>query len=240
MKIIFLFLILAFLPISASAQLCGKFGVRLNVHDAQLKPIDGVNITLSHPEKREADKGKQYLRPEHKFVAQAGSLATFTLTLSEGLQVSDPYPVGVSAPGYITLFKNLRFPHCLWITYDITLRKEGEADTETYGTIYDELGAVVKYGKITFTTKDGQKREVFTNDLGRYHIQLLPGDYTVSAEKMYYHTTRIEKLSVPAAGISRDLQMKNQKWNEDKRVIDNDLNEVVRAVPATTPDFSKP
>ena len=117
--------------------------------------------------------------------------------------------------------KVLTFPHCKRELYDITLLKDDEKEALTTGTITDEEGKPVRYARVHFTANDDSEKEVSTDQHGRFEVKLPPGDYHISATNMYYHSAAVQKFTVPVGGATvRDLTMRNQKWNEDKMVIE--------------------
>ncbi len=213
-----IFLIAAFSS-AASAQLCGSFGVKLNIHDSQFNALKNASVEIVAPDKK-ADKlpGKSYLRPEHQF--KPGDDGVMELRLGEGLILEDDYKLVITAPGYLTQEKTVDFPHCVWLSYDVTMLKNGEKSALVTGAVTLEHGKPVPYAGITFTGADRSEKHVNADQNGHYEIKLKPGDYTVEALRPYHHITKVEKFTVPAGGqAALDLKMKTQSYNEDKQVI---------------------
>jgi hypothetical protein len=212
----FVLLLLGGLSTAANAQLCGYFGVTLDIHNLKLAPVKNAAVKIIMPAYKQ--EGKEYLRPEHKFVRDKDG--EMKLTLSEGLVLSDDYKVIISAPGYLTQERMLSFPHCVRLRHDITMLKAGEKRSLVAGNIVNENGKAVPYAGVNFVSAGGDETFVNADRSGHFEIALKPGDYGVESRLMYYHTTKVKKFTVPAGGAAAlDLKMKTQSYDEDKQVI---------------------
>lgn len=217
--VVFSILLIAAFSSAASAQLCGWFGVKLDIHDSRFNALKNASVQIIGPEKA-AKKlpGKSYLRPEHKF--KLNEDGEMELRLGEGLVLYDDYKIVISAPGFLTREKTVDFPHCVWVSYDVTMLKKGEKSALVSGAVTLAHGKPVPYVGITFTGADKSEKFVNADRNGRYEIKLKPGDYTVEARAPYHHITKVEKFTVPAGGqVALDLKMKTQSYDEDKQVI---------------------
>jgi hypothetical protein len=219
LNLIFAFILLAAFSITAPAQLCGYFGVTLDIHNAKLTAVNNASVKIIMPERKLP--GKSYLRPEHQFVRAKGDKdGQLKLILTEGLELADDNKVVVSAPGYLPLEMMLSFPHCVRLTHDVTMLEAGEKKAVVSGSIKDENGKAVAYAGVHFVSAGGREKMVNADRHGHFELGLEPGDYTVESNLMYYHTTKVAKFTVPAGGTATlDLKMKTQSYNEDKQVI---------------------
>lgn len=204
--------VLAIASGSASAQLCGSYGVTLAIHDANLKPVTGFAVNVE-------PTGKDQLAGA-RFKSNPDEPGTAELKLPEGREVSDTYRVAISAAGYQPVVKSLRFPNCVRLTYDVLLVKPGQATDLVTGKFTDNTGAAVPFAGVTFTAADKTERFVNADPDGNFAIKLALGVYTVETAIMYHHITRVENFMVPPSGPTKlDLKLKKQNYDEDKQVI---------------------
>jgi hypothetical protein len=193
----FFYLIVAFIFIavfsfSASAQLCGSFGVTLNVHDNELNPVKDHTIRIV-PWLKDELKGKVFEPVPDKPGASE-------IKLSEGHVVIGKYKIIVSAPGFLDTEKAIDFPHCIRLSYDILLLKKKEKYRTVTGHVSDDEGRSANYIGVTFTGEDGASRSVSTDFIGNYEIKLKPGKYTVTVKKSRLSPYENKKFMVPADG----------------------------------------
>jgi hypothetical protein len=190
---------------AASAQLCGQFGVTLNVYDNEMKPVTGHSVQIVPWLKNEM-KGD-------KFVPVADTPGASEIKLLEGHVITGNYKIVVSAPGFLNTEKTLTFPHCARLTYDILLLKKKEKYRLTSGHVTDEEGRSVNYVGITFTSyADGSTRSVSTDFMGNYEMKLKPGDYKITFSGKSFMPLKTQKFNVPENGeivINLLLRAKN-------------------------------
>lgn len=210
-----LVLALALLALSsgtAAAQLCGSYGVTLNVHDSNLKPVTSFTVNVE-------SMGKDQLAGA-RFISNPDEPGTAQLKLPEGREISDTYRVAITAAGFQPVVRSLRFPHCVRLKYDVLLVKPGQPTDLVTGKFTDNTGAAVPFAGVTFTAADKSERFVNADPEGYFEIKLAPGVYTVETALMYHHITRVENFMVPPSGPAKlDLKLKKQNYDEDKQVI---------------------
>ncbi len=185
-------LIAVFSPV-ASAQLCGSFGVTLNVYDNELKPVTGHTVKIV-PWLKDELSGKTFEAVEDKPGASE-------IKLLEGHVIIGNYKVIVSAPGFLDTEKSINFPHCVRVSYDILLLKKKEKRAVVSGHLTDEEGRSVPYIGVTFTSyADKTARSVSTDFMGNYELKLKPGDYRITFLKGSYLPLKTQKFTVPPDG----------------------------------------
>ncbi|MEO6393102.1 MAG: carboxypeptidase-like regulatory domain-containing protein [Pyrinomonadaceae bacterium] len=206
------FVLLALSCGTASAQLCGSYGVTLAIHDSTLLPVTAYAIKIEPLGKDEL--GGALFKPGEN---EAG---TAELKLPEGRQVSDAYRVTISAAGFQPAVKIFRFPHCVWLIYDVQLLRPGQPKDLVTGKFTDDTGTAVPFAGATFIAADKTERFVNADSKGIFEIKLAPGVYTVETAIGYHHITRVENFMVPPSGPAKlDLKLKKHNYNEDKQVI---------------------
>ena len=160
-------------PMGVSAQVCGTFGVTLNVHDNDMKPVADHTIRIVPWLKDELEGTK--------FEPVADKPGTSQLKLEEGRVLINNYKVTVSAPGFLETEKSINFPHCVRHTYDILLLRKKDKYRITNGRVTDTDGLNVKYLDLTFTNyEDKSARTVSTDFNGNFEVKLKPGDYRIT------------------------------------------------------------
>jgi len=190
--IVLLLLIAGFSNI-ANAQLCGRFGVTLNVYDNDLKPVVDHSIKIV-PWLKDEMKGKAFEPVPDK-------PGTSEIKLLEGHIVTGNYRVIVSAPGFLPAEKTITFPHCARLSYDILLLRKKEKNAVVSGHITDEEGRPVNYIWVTFTSyANGSTRSVSTDYMGNYEMKLKPGDYKITFQTHSYLPLKTQKFTVPESG----------------------------------------
>jgi 5-hydroxyisourate hydrolase-like protein (transthyretin family) len=194
----FLNLIIAFIFIAgfitaASAQVCGSFGVTLNVYDNDLKPVADHSVKIV-PWLKDELRGKT-------FEPVKDTPGASEITLLEGHIVTGNYRVIVSAPGFLPTEKTITFPHCTRLLYDILLLRKKEKNAVVTGHITDEEGRPVNYIWVTFVSyANGSTRSVSTDYMGNYELKLKPGDYKITFHTNSYLPLKTQKFTVPADG----------------------------------------
>ena len=118
LNLIFAIIFLAAFSMTASAQLCGQFGVTLNVYDNDLKPVANHSIKIVPWLKDEMNGAK--------FEPVAGKPGTSEIKLFEGHVITGNYKIIVSAPGFLETEKTITFPHCTRLSYDVLLLRKKE------------------------------------------------------------------------------------------------------------------
>jgi hypothetical protein len=191
-NILLLAIIFSALGIFANAQLCGSFGVTLNIHDNDLKPVTGYTIRILPWDKDEL-KGD-------KFQPAADKPGTAEIKLLEGHVVTGKYKLTISAPGFIDTEKSMTFPHCTRLSYDVLMLRKKEKYRTVTGHITDDQGRSVAYAGITFTGADGTERYISSDFIGNYEIKLKPGSYKLAMRSTYYVPFIREKFVVPEDG----------------------------------------
>lgn len=178
---------------AASAQLCGQFGVTLNVYDNDLKPVADHSVKIV-PWLKDEMKGD-------KFEPVPDKPGTSEIKLLEGHVITGNYKINVSAPGFLPVEKTLTFPHCTRLTYDILLLRKKEKYASVTGHITDNEGRSVNYIWVTFTNyADESTRSVSTDYMGNYEMKLKPGDYKITFNSRGYLPLRTQKFTVPESG----------------------------------------
>jgi hypothetical protein len=186
------FIFIGALSFNTNAQLCGQFGITLNIHDNDLKPVTDHSIKVV-PWLKDELKGKT-------FEPVADKPGTSEIKLLEGHVITGNYKLIVSAPGFFPTEKALTFPHCTRLSYDILLLRKKEKYRVVSGHIGDSEGKSVAYAGVTFTDAEGAERFVSADFLGNYEIKLKPGKYTLKSRSTYYEPYINEKLLVPSDG----------------------------------------
>lgn len=191
---------------SAPAQLCGQFGVTLNVHDNDLKPVTDHTVKIV-PWLKDELRGKE-------FEPVADTPGSSEIKLLEGHVMIGNYKVIVSAPGFLETEKSINFPHCLRLSYDILLLRKKEKYRVVTGHISDEEGRSVPYIGVTFTALADKTitRTVSTDFQGNYELKLKPGDYKITFLKSSYLPLKTQKFTVPPDGsavFNLSLRAKN-------------------------------
>jgi hypothetical protein len=191
-----IFLAIIFLAVfssAADAQLCGTFGVTLNVYDNDMKPVDGATVRIV-PWARDELSGD-------KFAPVAGTPGALEMKLSEGHVITGNYKLFVSAPGFIETEKSVSFPHCVRLSYDVLLLRKKEKYRIVNGHVADDQGRSVNYISVTFTDlADKTARTVSTDFAGIFELKLKPGDYKITFPTNYYLPLKTKKFTVPADG----------------------------------------
>jgi hypothetical protein len=206
---------------ASSAQLCGSFGIKLDIHDTALKPVKGVKIKIVEPATKL--EGGEYLRPEQQFEAVPGRPGQWQISLGEGLEAAEGYGIEITAKDFVKQERPITFPHCKRIEYDITMLKPNENAGLLTGKVIDETGDPVPYAEMTFYDSEGLRRNINADPNGRYEIKLKPGTYRIESELEYFHMTRVKKLIVAAgaAGTAAlDIKMKSLGGSEYNTVIE--------------------
>jgi Carboxypeptidase regulatory-like domain len=184
---------LAAFSFAASAQLCGQFGVTLNVYGNDMKPVTGYSVKIVPWLKDELNGDK--------FAPVADKPGVSEIKLLEGHVITGNYKLQVSAPGYTTQEKSINFPHCTRLSYDMVLLKKGEKRAMTEGHITDEEGRSVNYIWTTFTSyADNSAHSVSTDFLGNFELKLKPGDYEITFNSRGYLPLKTKKFTVPETG----------------------------------------
>lgn len=186
------FIFIAVFSVTSQAQLCGSFGVTLNVHDNDLSAIRDHSIKIV-PWLKDELKGKV-------FEPVADKPGASELKLSEGEVITGKYKIIVSAPGFLPTEKAIDFPHCTRLSYDILLLRKKEKYRTVTGHISDNEARSANYVVITFTGEDGTARSVSTDFIGNYEIKLKPGKYIVTVKKNRLSPYENKKFLVPADG----------------------------------------
>src|SRR5260370_39471211 len=81
----------------------------------------------------------------------------------------------------------------------LTLAVQANAQTSSVvGTITDQSGAIIEGAKVTATnTQTSTARESSSNDTGLYRLtNLVPGSYTITAEKDGFKIARVANLAL--------------------------------------------
>ena len=178
---------------TASAQLCGQFGVTLNVHDNDMKPIPDHSIKIVPWLKDEMDGDK--------FAPVADKPGTSEIKLLEGHVITGNYKIVVSAPGFLPTEKTITFPHCVRLSYDVLLLRKKEKNHIVSGHIADDQGRSVNYIWVTFTSyADESTRSVSSDYMGNYELKLKPGDYRITFRTNAYLPLKTQKFTVPEKG----------------------------------------
>ena len=114
---IFFFIIVGFtFAIQVNAQLCGTYTTTLNIKDFNNKPVENAVVQLLPIEKDET-RGKTFVRSEK-------DLSKFSITFNEGHEISAKYKLLISADGYETFEKVIKFPHCRAQVFDFQLKAD--------------------------------------------------------------------------------------------------------------------
>jgi hypothetical protein len=191
--LILAFIFLAAFSLTASAQLCGQFGVTLNVYDNDLKPVTNHSVKIVPWLKDEMNGDKFELVP--------GQPGTSELKLLEGHVITGNYKIFVSAPGFLETEKAITFPHCVRLSYDILLLRKKEKNATVTGHIADDEARSVNYIWVTFTNyADESTRSVSTDFMGNYELKLKPGDYKITFNSKGYLPLKTKKFTVPESG----------------------------------------
>src|ERR1044072_2880131 len=178
---------------SAPAQLCGQFGVTLNVYDNDLKPVENPSVKIV-PWLKDEMKGD-------KFEPVADKAGALEIKLLEGHVITGNYKILVSAPGFLETEKTITFPHCTNLSYDILLLRKKEKYAIVSGRVADEEGRPVNYIWVTFTNyADESTRSVSTDYAGVYELKLKPGDYKITFRTRSYLPLKTQKFTVPENG----------------------------------------
>lgn len=115
MKILpILILIFAAFAASANAQLCGTYKTTLIIKGEDDKAIETAVVQLFALEKDET-RNKTFSRDED-------DRSKFFITFSEGHIVGGKYKIIVSADGFASAEKVIKFPHCERQTFEIKLK----------------------------------------------------------------------------------------------------------------------
>ncbi len=187
------FIFLAAFSLTASAQLCGQFGVTLNVHDNDLKPVANPSVKIVAWLKDEMN--------DSKFAPVADKPGALEIKLLEGHVITGNYKLIVSAPGFLDTEKTTTFPHCTNLSYDVLLLRKKEKYAIVSGRVADEEGRPVNYIWVTFTSyADETTRGVSTDYTGVYELKLKPGDYKITFRTKSYLPLRTQKFTVPESG----------------------------------------
>ncbi len=191
--LIFAFIFLAAFSFTASAQLCGQFGVTLNVYDNDLKPVENASVKIVAWLKDEMK--------DSKFAPVADKPGALEIKLLEGHVITGNYKLIVSAPGFLDSEKTTTFPHCTNLSYDVLLLRKKEKYATVTGRVADEEGRPVNYIWVTFTNyADESTRGVSTDYTGVYELKLKPGDYKITFRTKSYLPLRTQKFTVPENG----------------------------------------
>lgn len=190
LKLIFVSALAFAFAIQTNAQLCGKYSTTLQIKTAEGKPIENAVIQLLPIEKDET-KGKTFARDEKDY-------SKFSIWFFEGHQLTANYKLMISADGFKTLEKKIRFPHCERQTFEMQLEAKSQTEPAILsGTVFDDKGAVIPQTKISFTDSKGKVFKTFTNDDGVYSIELSEGKYKVEFNKENFSPYRIENYYIP-------------------------------------------
>jgi hypothetical protein len=156
---------------AANAQLCGTYTTTLEIKSEDDKAVENAVVQLI-PLKENESRNKSFTRDET-------DRSKFSITFNEGHIIYEKYKIIVSADGFETAEKEIKFPHCKDQTFEIKLKKiKAENSTILTGTVAGEFG-VIPQTKIYFQNKNGKFFTTSTNDSGEYTFEPDEGIYTI-------------------------------------------------------------
>lgn len=175
--------------VSARAQLCGAYEVKLVIHDEDLNQVKDRSIDIV-PLVKDELKGKT-------FTPEPGGMS---LNLQEGHVIREKYKVIIGAPGFDDTERIVQFPHCKRISYDILMVKRGAKRTRVSGQLENENGSPLGGGRIIFLRADKVERSTETDFDGNYETKLEPGEYSIEVNLTDHEPFRLDRFIVPADG----------------------------------------
>jgi hypothetical protein len=164
LKFLLLLAIALVFSLPANAQLCGEYTTTLHIKTVENEPVETAVVQLL-PVENDETRGKTFARDEK-------DLSKFSITFFEGHQLAATYKLIISADGFETLEKEIKFPHCKTQNFDIQLVSDKKPLIVLSGTVYDANGAVLVNARITATDETGRKFETVTNAKGVYELNL--------------------------------------------------------------------
>ncbi len=192
LKILF-FIFICFI-VQTNAQLCGTYGTTLKIKDETGKPVLNPQFVINSLQKKNFFGG-------NGFEKQPGS-TDFKITFSEGFEVSGEYNVKVSAKGFKSAEKELTFPHCRRMKYEVSLASAKSASKSVFRQLVEIRGELWS-GKnrngavnLTATAADGKIYKTKTDENGTYALDLPLGNYTLVYEKAGYETLKVENIVI--------------------------------------------
>jgi hypothetical protein len=200
---------------AANAQLCGTYTTTLEIKSEDDKAIETAVVQLI-PLKENETRNKSFTRDE-------SDRSKFSITFNEGHIIYAKFRIIVSADGFETAEKEIKFPHCKDQTFEIKLKAGENVPQGTLtGTIYDESGAVIPETEIILTNAAGKKFRTSADEDGFYKIIVLPGIYTVEAEypkHKGWEKFKIEKYEIASnPNIILDITLKVNKTQGEPSV----------------------
>lgn len=207
-KLLLLLFIFSYFFAAADAQRCGNYSVEVIVQDESGKPVDTAVVQFV-PITKDETQGKQFVRDESE-------RSKFSIQFAEGSGVWDFHKLIVSADGYKTAEKEIKFRSCEGPVIKVRLpKKDSESvpfwDFKNFIRVetLDADGNYLNGVKVTIK-KDGKILEEAAEYSGT-GFSLAPGPYTFRFEKEGFEPVEIKMDRTQIGELYMPVRLKRKK-----------------------------
>lgn len=219
------FIIFICFVFQTNAQLCGTYGTTLKINDKNGKPISNPRFVITPLQKLNRIGGQTFEKQP--------APAEFKITFSEGFEVSGKYKVKVSAKGFGAAEKELIFPACALMKYEVILTPLKSESKSIFRQLVEIRGELwtekIRNSSVNLTATggDGKIYKTKSDENGIYALDLPLGNYTLVYEKVGYETLKVENVVIAE---HRNIYIYNAKINflgKDKhRIVIKDFKDL--------------
>lgn len=184
------------LVFETNAQLCGQYGTTLKVSDEAGNPMPNPKFEITPLQGKNELLGKTFVRDDYY------PPPSYMISFPEGYQIRGKYRVVVSAKGYTTAQKELEFPHCSRIKYEVVLKPQRTESVSFFLELVQISGELwtgkKRNGLVNLTATDstGKTYKTKADKNGTYMLDLPLGKYTFLYEKSGYETLKVENVNI--------------------------------------------